>query len=74
MLGCSIVLNPIFLNTVERPVGILGEWNAQHHAPSVRVARRDKTSVLAFPNSGRSRSAVGLSRTEQAALHFASLR
>ena len=26
----------------ERPVGILGERNAQHPAPCVRVARREK--------------------------------
>ena len=33
---------------LKRSGGILGERNAQHHAPRVRVARRGKTSVLAL--------------------------
>ena len=74
----------VLLQRRQRPVGILGGYapecvtlgkrNAQHHTPRVRVARRDKTSVLALNHPGNIRSAVGLSRTEQAALHFASLR
>ena len=37
MLGCSIVLNPIFLNKAERPVGILGGETAQQHLPSAEL-------------------------------------
>ena len=32
----------------ERPVGILGEWNAQHHTPCAELHDGKRPSVLAF--------------------------
>ena len=52
---------------------ILGEWNAQHHAPCAEVIGFVSSSGLALKTTlavlpGFARSAVDLSRTEQAAL------
>ena len=41
-----------FKGALTRPVGILGERNAQHHAPSVRVARREKRLRPCVKNPG----------------------
>ena len=35
----------------ERPVGILGEWNAQHHTPRAELRDGKRPSVLAFKTS-----------------------